>query len=123
LAGVLPDVPGPLCLGHPTMCRLLSKAATEAGARVLRGVEGITLGAVDEDRRGLRFTHDGETYDVRPRMVVGADGRGSPIRKHAGIELHRDPTHHLFAGLLIEGADDWPATVQSTTQPAPPMTL
>ena len=35
LAGVLPDVPGPLCLGHPTMCRLLSKAATEAGARVL----------------------------------------------------------------------------------------
>ena len=114
LAGVLPEVPGPLCLGHPTMCRLLSKAATEAGARVLRGVESITLGSVDEDRREVRFTHDGETHDVRPRRVVGADGRGSPTRKQAGIELHRDPTHHLFAGLLIEGADDWPATVQST---------
>lgn len=111
---VIPDVPGPLCLGHPTMCRALSRAATEAGARVLRGVDGITLTAVEDGRREIRFTHGGETHAVRPRLVVGADGRGSPIRKQAGIELHRDPTHHLFAGLLIEGADDWPATVQST---------
>ncbi len=114
LANVLPDVPGPLCLGHPTMCRLLSDAAHQAGARVLRGVDAITLGAAERGRRTVGFTHDGATHAARPRLVIGADGRGSPIRKQAGIELHRDPTHHLFAGLLVEGADDWPATVQST---------
>src|SRR4030095_12490265 len=27
LRGVVPDVPGPLCLGHPRMCRILSEAA------------------------------------------------------------------------------------------------
>lgn len=111
---LLPNVPGPLCLGHPTMCRTFSQAAIDAGARVLRGVDGITLDAPTDGRRTVRFTHDGAPQVARPRLVVGADGRGSPIRKQAGIELHRDPTHHLFAGLLVEGADDWPATVQST---------
>jgi 2-polyprenyl-6-methoxyphenol hydroxylase-like FAD-dependent oxidoreductase len=46
--------------------------------------------------------------------VVGADGRGSSIRKQVGIALHRDPTHHLFAGLLVTGADAWPAGLQVT---------
>jgi 2-polyprenyl-6-methoxyphenol hydroxylase-like FAD-dependent oxidoreductase len=114
LAGVLPDIPGPLCLGHPTMCGLLSEAAAAAGAGVLRGVDAITLGPTENGRRTLRFTADGAVHDVRTPLVVGADGRGSSIRKQAGIALHRDPTHHLFAGLLVEGADDWPATVQST---------
>jgi 2-polyprenyl-6-methoxyphenol hydroxylase-like FAD-dependent oxidoreductase len=114
LGGIVPDVPGPLCLGHPTMCRLLSESATVAGARVLRGVDGITLGGFDARRPTVRYIHEGVTCDVRTRLVIGADGRGSSIRKQAGITLQRDPTHHLFAGLLVEGADDWPATMQST---------
>jgi 2-polyprenyl-6-methoxyphenol hydroxylase-like FAD-dependent oxidoreductase len=84
------------------------------GAGIELGVDGITLGAPEHGYRTVRFTHDGTSHDVRTRLVVGADGRGSPIRKQAGIALHRDPTHHLFAGLLVEGADDWPAAVQST---------
>src|SRR6266404_6153610 len=38
LAGLLPGVPGPLCLGHPTACAALADAAVAAGATVLRGV-------------------------------------------------------------------------------------
>lgn len=114
LEGLLPDVPGPLCLGHPTMCRVLSATAVEAGVDLRRGVDAITVGAYERGRRAVSFTHDGTTTTVRARLVVGADGRGSNVRKQAGIALHRDPTHHLFAGLLIDGADGWPATVQST---------
>jgi 2-polyprenyl-6-methoxyphenol hydroxylase-like FAD-dependent oxidoreductase len=114
LAGLLPDVPGPLCLGHPAMCSILSATAAEAGADLRRGVDAIALGPYEGGRRTVTFTHEGATTTVRARLGVGADGRGSNVRKQAGIALHRDPTHHLFAGLLIEGADAWPATLQST---------
>jgi 2-polyprenyl-6-methoxyphenol hydroxylase-like FAD-dependent oxidoreductase len=114
LVSVLPDIPGPLCLGHPAMCRIFSATAADAGATVLRGVDGLALGDPVRGRRELGFTHDGATHTVRGRLIVGADGRGSAIRKQAGIPLHRDPTHHLFAGLLVEGADAWPVTLQTT---------
>jgi 2-polyprenyl-6-methoxyphenol hydroxylase-like FAD-dependent oxidoreductase len=112
LGGVLTDIPGPLCLGHPRMCRILSDAAEAAGARLHRGVDGIELGDAVRGRRELRYQHAGSSHTVRCRLVVGADGRGSIVRKQAGIALHRDATHHLFAGLLVEGADDWPASTQ-----------
>lgn len=108
LSALLPGIPGPLCLGHPQMCRILSEAAAKAGARVLRGVDAITL----IDGPGVRYTHEGAEHTVRCRLVVGADGRGSSIRKQAGIALHRDETHHLFAGLLVEGADGFPDQTQ-----------
>jgi 2-polyprenyl-6-methoxyphenol hydroxylase-like FAD-dependent oxidoreductase len=50
----------------------------------------------------------------RRRLLQPPHVAGARVLAVAGIELHRDPTHHLFAGLLVEGADDWPATVQST---------
>lgn len=114
MRALLPDVPGPLCLGHPAMCRSLSAAAEVSGARLLRGVTGIELGAFLQGRREVRFEHAGASHTVKCRIVIGADGRASSIRKQAGIALHRDPTHHLFAGLLVEGADAWPAELQVT---------
>ncbi len=114
LRGMIPDVPGPLCLGHPAMCRILSRAAEDAGARVWRGVDAIELGAARDGRRELCFVRDGSAGAVRARLVIGADGRGSRIRQQAGLALHRDPTHHLFAGLLVEDAEEWPAGVQMT---------
>jgi hypothetical protein len=67
LRGLLPEVPGPLCLGHPTMCRVLSEAAGAAGAELLRGAAGIELGAAERGRRELRFEHAGSTHTVRCR--------------------------------------------------------
>lgn len=114
LTDMLPDIPGPLCLGHPTMCRTLSRAASAAGATIHRDVDAITLGPFEAGHRTLTFSHGGAFHTARARLVVGADGRGSGIRRQAGIALHRDPTHHLFAGLLVEGATDWPDTQQAT---------
>jgi 2-polyprenyl-6-methoxyphenol hydroxylase-like FAD-dependent oxidoreductase len=45
---------------------------------------------------------------VRPRLVIGADGRASTVRKQSGIHLNKAPASHLIAGLLVEGASQWP---------------
>ena len=111
LTALLPDVPGPLCIGHPTLCQLLIELAARAGATVRRGVEDVRVS--DEAPRTVTYRFDGSSHRASCRLVVGADGRASQVRRQVGIELHRDPTHHLFAGMLVEGAHGWPAETQT----------
>jgi len=113
MGSILPDVPGPLCLGHPLMCQRLSELAAESGAELLRGADDVRIGPWERGRRAVRWADAGVEREAEARIVIGADGRGSQVRKQAGIELHRDATHHLFAGLLVEGADAWPAEQQA----------
>ncbi|MGH7787215.1 MAG: FAD-dependent oxidoreductase [Candidatus Binatia bacterium] len=110
LGALVPDVAGPLCIRHPELCQLLSDCAAAAGATVRRGVTDvrITIGAAP----AVEYRHDGKTHRAACRLLVGADGRGSQVRRQAEIELHSDPTHHLFGGLLVEGAAQWPADLQ-----------
>jgi 2-polyprenyl-6-methoxyphenol hydroxylase-like FAD-dependent oxidoreductase len=107
LGGIVPGVPGPLCLGHPTACAALAGAAESAGATVLRGVSGIAVGAGE-----VRYRAGEAECSVRCRLVVGADGRGSVVRQQAGISFHADEPHHLFGGLLVADLD-WPDDVQT----------
>jgi 2-polyprenyl-6-methoxyphenol hydroxylase-like FAD-dependent oxidoreductase len=109
MSRLLPGVPGPLCLRHPVACQVLTDTAVAAGATVLRGVSHIVL----TDGPGLRYTHDGAEHTASARLVVGADGRNSVVRNQANIAIHRDPTHHLFSGLLVEAAEGWPEDVQT----------
>lgn len=111
LDALLPGIPGPLCLGHPRHCDALNHVATAAGATLLRevNVTSVVLG----DAPSVTFTHQGRTRTVGARLVVGADARGSVVRRAAGIELQRDTTHHLFAGMLVDNAHGWPDDAQS----------
>ena len=111
LAGMLPGVPGPLCLGHPTMCNLFNRAAEEAGATLLRGVRDIVVRSGTTPEVQFR-TADAE-QTLHPRLVIGADGRNSMVRQQAGIALYKDPPHHLMGGMLVEDTGDWPAGVQT----------
>jgi 2-polyprenyl-6-methoxyphenol hydroxylase-like FAD-dependent oxidoreductase len=61
----------------------------------------------------VTYAAGGAAQEVECRLIVGADGRNSVVRRQAGIELHQDPTHHFFAGMLVEGADGWPTDVES----------
>jgi len=108
---MLPGVPGPLSLGHPQACQALFDAAVEAGATALRGVEDVHVegGAAP----CVRYSVGGQQREAAARLVVGADGRGSVVRRQAGIELHQEKTHHYFSGLLVEGADGWPVDIQT----------
>jgi 2-polyprenyl-6-methoxyphenol hydroxylase-like FAD-dependent oxidoreductase len=110
LTMLVPGVPGPLCLGHPAFCQLLIEQAAGAGAVVRRDGDDVqvTLGP----RPSVTYQHDGARRQATGRLIVGADGRGSVVRRQAGITLHRDPTHHLFGGMLVDGADAWPSDLQ-----------
>ena len=60
----------------------------------------------------MRFRHDGIDRKFTPRIVIGADGRNSVVRTQVGIDQHRDPTHHLMAGMLVDDTTGWPADLQ-----------
>lgn len=110
LTTLVPDVPGPLCIGHPALCQHLVDLAVESGATVLRDTTDvrISIGAAP----AVLYRHDGAERRATCKLIVGADGRSSTVRRQADIELHRDATHHLFAGMLVENADGWPADTQ-----------
>ncbi|MBV8139624.1 MAG: FAD-dependent monooxygenase, partial [Deltaproteobacteria bacterium] len=101
----------PLCMRHPDMCDLLDATAVESGATVLRNVSEVTV--VPGNPPQVNFRHEGRAQQLKPRLVVGADGRNSVVRGQAGIQLHRDPTHHLMTGMLVDGIDGWPSSVET----------
>src|SRR5580700_2484988 len=100
----------PLCMRHPDMCDLLNAEAIKADAELIRGVTDLQViaGSAPE----VRFRHDGVDRKFNPRLVIAADGRNSVVRSQVGIEQHRDPTHHLMAGMLVDNTTGWPADLQ-----------
>lgn len=108
---LVPDVPGVMMLGHPRMCVTLDDAAQTAGATLLRGVESVTVEPGVPPT--ISFVHDNERHTARPRLVIGADGRGSTVARQIGAETNTEPVHHLIAGLLIEGVHEWPQDEQA----------
>jgi 2-polyprenyl-6-methoxyphenol hydroxylase-like FAD-dependent oxidoreductase len=100
----------PLCMKHPQMCEVLNAEAIARGAELVRGVTDVQVTAGSAPT--VRFQHQGRLREFNPRIVIGADGRNSIVRGQAGIASHRDPTHHLMAGLLADNTDGWPADLQ-----------
>lgn len=106
-----PDVPGPLCIGHPHHCQTLFDEATRSGAETHRSVN-VTEVVPGSDPH-VTYTVNGETKTAHAKLIVGADGRMSKTREAAGIKLHQDKPHHWFAGLLVEGASGWADDMQA----------
>lgn len=106
LDNILPDVPGTLGLGHPLACEVLRASAAEGGARMLCGVErtDVELGSAPT----VRYWVDGAEHAADCRLVIGADGRDSAVRRRAGISLHATEPRLLGAGLLVEDLRGWP---------------
>jgi 2-polyprenyl-6-methoxyphenol hydroxylase-like FAD-dependent oxidoreductase len=105
-SAILPGVRGPLCASHPLMCQALADEAVRHGADLVRGVTGLRAEA--SARPSVAYWNGAATR-VRPRLIIGADGRGSTVRRQAGIRIERAPATHVVAGLLVEGASRWPA--------------
>ena len=110
-AGVHPDVPGPLCMEHVVMQNQALAQAIEDGVDVRRGVSGVEVTAGEQPR--VAFEHDGESYEASCRLIIGADGRTSSVRRQLDISMAEAPIDHLIVGLLVEGAEGWPQDVQS----------
>lgn len=100
----------PLCLGHPKCCDLLNAEAVRLGVRFRRGIRKLKVDVGMPPR--LTFADADGEYTLQPRWIVGADGRNGTIAKQIGARLSHDPEHHLFSGMLVEGAFDWPDDLQ-----------
>jgi 2-polyprenyl-6-methoxyphenol hydroxylase-like FAD-dependent oxidoreductase len=111
LDGILQGIAGPMCLGHPTICEIYAGLATRAGATLLRGVGSVAVSPGAEPV--VRYVHGDREHELSTRLVVAADGRDSTIRRALGIEKFVDEPHHLFAGMLVDGAFEWPADLQA----------
>ena len=107
----VPGVPGPLCIRHPVHCEALFNEAARAGAEALRPVivTAITAGPAPS----VSFTHEGRARTAAAPLLVGADGRASEVREAARVPLHQDQPHHWFAGLLVDGVEDWSDELQA----------
>lgn len=86
---------------HPTMQEIVLAAAAAAGAEVRRGarVRGVRTGSAP----AVSYEDDSGNAEVSARLVVGADGRGSTVRRWAGFETTREEARHVFTGLLLDG--------------------
>lgn len=111
LGKILPDIEGAMTFGHPQICGALNQAAIAAGATMLRGVGDLAVSPGRDPK--VAFTHQGHRYEVCPRLVVGADGRGSWTARQIGADVQFDASHHLLSGLLIDGVHEWPEEDQS----------
>jgi menaquinone-9 beta-reductase len=103
---VVPDVGGSLNLRHPDACQALLDAAASAGATVVRGVSEVQVTAGSSP--SVQCAVDGTSTELRPTLVVGADGRRSVTRRQLGIALERQPEISYIAGLLLDELDGVP---------------
>lgn len=106
LDGLLPDVPGAVGIRHPVACGALETAACDVGATVVRGVDAVQISAGRQP--SVQWSANGESSETTCRLIVGADGRESAVRRQTDIPLQANPARLLGAGLLVEGANDWP---------------
>jgi 2-polyprenyl-6-methoxyphenol hydroxylase-like FAD-dependent oxidoreductase len=98
-----PGWPGELAIYHPALQQALIEHAAASGARVLRPARVSGLRRAGGPR--LSVSGDDGDYEVRARLVVGADGRQSAARRWLGAETVRDPVHHQLGGCLFDDVD------------------
>ena len=91
----------PMTFYHPRAQEALLEATKKAGAEVRTDTRVIAVepGAPS----GVTIQSNGRTESLNARLVIGADGRGSMVRKWGGFESKDDPDEQWLAGVLIEG--------------------
>jgi len=104
---IVPEVTGSLNLRHPDACAALAEAAVASGADLLRGVQDVVVTPAPTPTVAFQSPADGHV-EISARLVVGADGRHSAVRRHVGIELERQAEMHMIAGLLLDGVAGLP---------------
>jgi len=103
LSMLMPGVPGAFAVGHPQASESLNVVAQQRGAVVVRGVGDVEVVAGPAPR--VRYELDGAFHDVPCRLVIGADGRQSTVRRGLGIELQYQESDMTLGGLLVRCDD------------------
>jgi len=104
---LLPDVPGALCVGHPQASEALNTLAVRRGAHVVRGVGDVELTAGPSPIVGYEF--DGVIHQAACRLIIGADGRQSTVRRAMNLPLQQAESRATLGGMLVH-APKWQGT-------------
>lgn len=100
-ASDFPDSLGGLSVPHPALQQTLLDLAAERGATVYRPAR-IALGGAPEAPEATVEDAAGRQV-LLPRLLVGADGQRSAVRRWVGGQARRDPVHHAIGGALFTG--------------------
>jgi menaquinone-9 beta-reductase len=104
---IAPDLPSEWAIYHPTLQDALLDHVHRCGVRVLRPAR-VTQFRRDRELR-LDVATEDTAYEVRTRLVIGADGRHSVTRRWVGAQAIHEPVHHQVGGCLLDAvalADD-----------------
>jgi 2-polyprenyl-6-methoxyphenol hydroxylase-like FAD-dependent oxidoreductase len=104
-----------LTMYHPAMQEAVLAAAAKAGAEVKRGVKVSNVTPGKEP--SVSFEADGGTQTSSARLVVGADGRNSMVRKWGGFESSEEQGGNQLAGVLLENYSGSPDTSTAVFNP------
>ncbi len=86
--------------------RALAEQAAKAGAEVRVKTRATSLLIEDDFVKGARLMHLGKEYDVRAKIVIGADGVESKVGRWAGIDTSLKPIDiETCAQYLVVGVD------------------
>lgn len=111
LTAVLEESPGALCMSHPAMCDALNATAVANGVEFLRDVRSVQV--IPGAPPTIEFRYENAIYSRSPRLIVGADGRGSLVGRQCSMPVNKTPPHHFITGLLVNGTGDWPEDTQT----------
>jgi 2-polyprenyl-6-methoxyphenol hydroxylase-like FAD-dependent oxidoreductase len=92
-------------VNHPGLQETLLRRAEAAGATVFRPAKAHRPHQDPAGALRIPIEAAAGTVEMRARLVVGADGRESGVRRWIGAETIRDPVHHAIGGVLVEGTD------------------
>ena len=102
---------------HPRLQEALFTWAGVQGATTVRPAKAT--GFALNGRPTVTVVADGRTVDYTARLVVGADGKLSAVRRWAGGETQTDAEHHRFGGVLVTGLPTtWFVLGDARTAPA-----
>ncbi|SDY94182.1 2-polyprenyl-6-methoxyphenol hydroxylase [Modestobacter sp. DSM 44400] len=102
---------GMLNLSHPGACSELADEAARNGAEVVRGVHRVEVAA--GSRPAVTYLRGDQEHVLRARVVVGADGRSSAVRRQLGVRLATTGPRTFAVGLLVDGLTGWPAATNA----------
>jgi 2-polyprenyl-6-methoxyphenol hydroxylase-like FAD-dependent oxidoreductase len=90
---------------HPEMQEVLLGEAERVGAQVHRGVtvEGVEPRGAGGLNHVTVAVRNGKAERITAQLVVGADGRGSTMRRWAGFTVEKGPLAFQFAGVQLTG--------------------
>lgn len=109
LGQAVAGIDGILDVRHPVACEAFVGAASVSGATVVRGATEVV--ATFGPSPSVSWVVDGAQQQAPCRIVVGADGKVSMMRRLASIDLHEEPAATVATGMLAGGLDDAPATM------------